>query len=43
VLHWLGLSSLSDGERQWLDIAATEMETVLPTPHHRPRRLVCEV
>ena len=43
VLNWLGLSSLDDGDRQWFDIAATDIDTVLPVnPASRPRRMVCE-
>lgn len=38
VLDWLGLSSLADGERQWFDIAATDMETVVPASTTRARR-----
>jgi hypothetical protein len=27
VLHWIGLSSMDDGERQWFDLAALPMES----------------
>jgi len=44
VLHWLGLPSLKDGERQWFDLAATDLQTTVPVPPaNRPRRLVCEI
>src|SRR5215213_6272311 len=43
VLDWLGLPSLKDGERQWFDLAATDLQTALPAPPSRPRRMVCEV
>ncbi len=33
VLHWVGLPSLRDGERQWFDLAARPVE--LPTPTSR--------
>jgi len=37
VLEWLGLPDVPDGGRQWFDLAATELDTVIPaTP--RPRR-----
>lgn len=43
VLNWLGLPALADGERQWFDLAATDIETVLPAVTTRARRrLVCE-
>ena len=42
VLNWLGLSALDDGDRQWFDLAATDMNTVLPVNTTRPRRMVCE-
>jgi len=32
VLDWIGLSTLRDGERQWLDIAAHPAELAPPTP-----------
>lgn len=38
VLHWLGLPSLKDGERQWFDLAATDLATVIPSHTVRPRR-----
>jgi hypothetical protein len=28
VLHWIGLSGLADGDRQWFDLAATPIETI---------------
>ena len=43
VLDWLGLSTLNDGERQWFDLAATELDTLLPAAPPRARRMVCEV
>jgi hypothetical protein len=42
VLDWLGLSSLSDGERQWFDLAATDLDVIIPAVHHRPRRAILE-
>ena len=41
VLHWLGLPTLKDGERQWFDLAATDLQTIIPAA--RPRRLRFEV
>lgn len=32
VLHWTGLPSLRDGERQWFDLAARPVEASVPTP-----------
>jgi hypothetical protein len=29
VLHWIGLPSLRDGERQWFDLAARPVETTV--------------
>ena len=34
VLHWIGLSGLDDGDRQWFDLAATPIETI-PIPRSR--------
>jgi hypothetical protein len=34
VLHWIGLSSLEDGDRQWFDLAASPIETI-PLPRSR--------
>src|SRR5262249_40097938 len=31
VLHWVGLPSLHDGERQWFDLAARPVELPAPT------------
>lgn len=42
VLDWLGLSSLADGEQQWFDLAATELDVVVPVAVVRPRRAICE-
>ena len=36
VLHWIGLSSLRDGERLWFDLAARPHEPAAPTPKTRP-------
>ncbi len=36
VLHWIGLSSLADGERQWFDLAALPVES-FPGSRSRPR------
>ncbi|HWG42251.1 MAG TPA: hypothetical protein VN688_05645 [Gemmataceae bacterium] len=36
VLHWIGLSTLNDGERQWFDIAARPAELAAPTPARPP-------
>ncbi len=35
VLHWLGLSGLRDGERQWFDLAARTADAV-PAPPPAP-------
>jgi hypothetical protein len=32
VLHWIGLTQLRDGERQWVDVAAGPAETDTVTP-----------
>ncbi len=32
VLHWVGLPSLRDGERQWFDLAARPVEPPVRTP-----------
>lgn len=32
VLHWIGLSSLHDGEGVWLDLAARAVDTAGPVP-----------
>lgn len=32
VLHWIGLPSLRDGERQWFDLAARPVETAVRAP-----------
>ncbi|HTU88968.1 MAG TPA: hypothetical protein VMF69_02625, partial [Gemmataceae bacterium] len=32
VLHWIGLPSLHDGERQWFDLAARPAEPTVRTP-----------
>jgi hypothetical protein len=42
VLDWLGITGLGDGERQWFDLAATDLSTVIPAMAHRPRRPVWE-
>ena len=36
VLEWLGLPSVKDGGRQWFDLAATDLDTVIPAA--KPRR-----
>jgi hypothetical protein len=36
VLHWIGLSSLEEGERQWFDLAALPMES-FSIPRSRSR------
>lgn len=41
VLEWLGLSYLGDGERQWFDLAATDLDH-LPPPTTRVRRPALE-
>ncbi len=41
VLDWLGLSGLATGERQWFDLAATELDVAIPDLI-RPRRPVWE-
>lgn len=33
ILHWVGLPTLGDGERQWLDLAAHPAETPVSIPH----------
>jgi hypothetical protein len=35
VLHWVGLTQLRDGERQWFDLAARTVQTN-PTSHPLP-------
>lgn len=37
VIDWFGLGGMSHGERLWIDIAATEVGTVIPV-EKRPRR-----
>lgn len=39
VLHWVGLADVADGEKQWMDLAAMDVETQLPT---RTRNIVIE-
>jgi hypothetical protein len=37
VLHWIGLTGLRDGERQWFDLAARPVESAaprMPAPTH---------
>ncbi len=41
VLDWLGLSCLANGDRQWFDLAATDIDFVIPG-YVRPRRPVWE-
>lgn len=41
VLQWIGLNNLEDGQRQWLDLMATELET--PVPPVRSRLVPCEI
>jgi len=36
VLHWIGLTSLGDGDRQWFDLAASPVESFTPS-RSRPR------
>jgi hypothetical protein len=38
VLHWLGLTSLGDGEHQWFDLAARPVEEVFAAPELRVRQ-----
>ena len=33
VLHWVGLPTLRDGERQWFDLAARPVESPASKPH----------
>jgi len=40
VLHWLGLTSLAEGERQWFDLAALPVETF---PVFRSRSRASEI
>jgi hypothetical protein len=40
VLHWIGLTGLEDGEREWFDLAACPMEN---SPVHRGRAKASEV
>ena len=38
VLHWVGLDTLEDGEVQWFDLAAVEVNTAIAAmAHARPR------
>ncbi|MCI0683264.1 MAG: hypothetical protein L0Y71_14270 [Gemmataceae bacterium] len=39
VLHWVGLSELQDGARQWMDLAAVDVDSAIPG---RPRQLAME-
>ena len=41
VCHWIGLTSIGDGECQWFDLAATAVET--PVPVSRGRLVAVEV
>ena len=41
VLDWLGLPCLAEGERQWFDLAATDIDVVIPGIV-RPRRAALE-
>jgi hypothetical protein len=44
VLHWVGLTTLEDGEIQWFDLAAVAVESqVAPAPAPRPRLQAMEV
>jgi hypothetical protein len=36
VLHWIGLASVADGEVQWLDLAATAVDAIVPAPRRVP-------
>ncbi|MCS7046147.1 MAG: hypothetical protein NZO58_07310 [Gemmataceae bacterium] len=40
VLQWLGLADVADGGRQWLDLAAVDLDP--PTFAPRPRTLALE-
>jgi len=41
VIDWLGLGNLGDGESQWFDLAATDLDTLIPAIM-RPRRAFWE-
>lgn len=45
VIHWIGLADIADGERQWIDLAATSAEPAdfMTLPSSRGRRVACEV
>lgn len=36
VLHWIGLPTLRDGERQWIDLAARPVEALAAAPRSAP-------
>ena len=38
VLHWVGLTGLADGEREWFDLAAMDLSAQVPVS--RPRTFV---
>jgi hypothetical protein len=35
VIHWIGLDTLEDGEIQWFDLAAVEVDTAIVRPRQR--------
>ena len=35
VLHWVGLPYIADGERQWIDLAALDLDAVVPSRPHK--------
>jgi hypothetical protein len=34
VLHWVGLPDIADGERQWMDLAALDLDVAVPNRPH---------
>lgn len=35
VLHWVGLPDIQDGERQWMDLAAVDVDVAAPSRPHK--------
>jgi hypothetical protein len=35
VIHWIGLNTIEDGEVQWFDLAAVEVDTAIFQARHR--------
>lgn len=43
VVHWIGLTNLRCGERQWFDLTADGADVPMPTPVYRSQGQVCQV